>query len=137
MAYVNGNLALQPKRKPEQKPSFRETKKVVIKRKSLPVQEKLLYLFTILIGVIVAGVIIFRYAQIYQMELQIKELTAKQAVLEKQISTLTSEKERLNDPAVLRGMAMSQNMTDPTDESKPLQVKVPDGADRESASAKK
>ena len=60
MAYVNGNLALQPKRKPDQKQqNFRETRKVVVKRKPIPVQEKLLYMFTILVCVVVAGVIIY------------------------------------------------------------------------------
>ncbi|BBH21229.1 hypothetical protein Back11_25740 [Paenibacillus baekrokdamisoli] len=83
MAYVNGNLALQPKRKPEQqKQAFRETRTVVVKRKTLPMQEKLLYMFTILVCVLVAGVIIFRYAQIYQMDLQIKQLTKQQAQMQ-------------------------------------------------------
>ena len=83
MAYVNGNLALQPKRKPDHKQqNFRETRKVVVKRKSIPVQEKLLYMFTILVCVVVAGVIIMRYAQIYQMDLEIKNLTKQQAQME-------------------------------------------------------
>ncbi|WP_371262785.1 cell division initiation protein [Paenibacillus sp. OV219] len=97
---MNGNLALQPKRKtdPKQQPQFRETKKVVVRRKSLPVQEKLLYMFTILVCVVVAGVIIFRYAQIYQMELQIKQLTKQHDELVVEMADLKSQYEKLNDP---------------------------------------
>ncbi|MFC4808281.1 cell division initiation protein [Paenibacillus sp. GCM10023250] len=105
MAYMNGNLALQPKRKPEQKPSYRETKKVVVKRRSIPVQEKLLYLFTILCCVVVAGVIIFRYAQIYQMEQKITTLTKQQAQMQLQIDDLISKREIANDPKVLKEKA--------------------------------
>ncbi|SFI60395.1 Cell division protein FtsL [Paenibacillus sp. UNC496MF] len=105
MAYMNGNLALQPKRKPEQKPSYRETKKVVVKRKSIPVQEKLLYLFTILACVVVAGVIIFRYAQIYQMEQKITTMTKQQAQMQLQIDDLISKREIANDPKVLKDKA--------------------------------
>ncbi|SFS85144.1 septum formation initiator family protein [Paenibacillus sp. BC26] len=116
MAYVNGNLALQPKRKPEQRPQFRETKKVVIKRKSLPVQEKLLYMFTILVCVIVAGVVIFRYAQIYQMELQIKQLTKQHEQLTEQVAFLTSEYEKARDPKNIRDLAGKYGYV-PTDDT--------------------
>ncbi|MBP3964238.1 cell division initiation protein [Paenibacillus lignilyticus] len=122
MAYVNGNLALQPKRKPEQRPQFRETKKVVIKRKSLPVQEKLLYMFTILVCVIVAGVVIFRYAQIYQMELQIKQLTKQHEQLTEQVAFLTSEFEKARDPKNIRDLAEKYGYTYPEDDSSLIKV---------------
>lgn len=107
MAYVNGNLALQPKRKtsPNQQPQFRETKKVVVRRKSLPVQEKLLYMFTILVCVVVAGVIIFRYAQIYQMELQIKQLSKQHDELVVQMADLKAQYEKANDPEKIKKFA--------------------------------
>ncbi|RAP76663.1 septum formation initiator family protein [Paenibacillus montanisoli] len=110
MAYVNGNLAMQPKRKQEPRPQFRETKKVVVKRKSLPMQEKLLYMFTILACVIVAGVIIFRYAQIYQMELEVKKLSNQHVELTEQIAYLTSEYEKAKDPAYIREQAKKQGL---------------------------
>ncbi|SDW87132.1 cell division protein FtsL [Paenibacillus sp. CF384] len=121
MAYVNGNLAMQPKRKPEQRPQFRETKKVVIKRKSLPVQEKLLYMFTILVCVVVAFVVIFRYAQIYQMELEIKQLTKQHEKLTEEVAFLTSEYEKANDPASIRKKAAEDGL-EPDDN--PIKVSV-------------
>lgn len=124
MAYVNGNLAMQPKRKPEQKPSYRETKKVVIKRKSIPVQEKLLYLFTILVCVIVAGVIIFRYAQIYQMEQQISTMSSQVKGLEQQITDLTVKVAKANDPEEIKKKARENNFVDrdSADAGKPFSV---------------
>ncbi|WP_227872382.1 septum formation initiator family protein [Paenibacillus albus] len=110
---MNGNLALQPKRKtdPKQQPQFRETKKVVVRRKSLPVQEKLLYMFTILVCVVVAGVIIFRYAQIYQMELQIKQLTKQHDELVVDMADLKAQYEKLNDPQKVQEFAKDNDMT--------------------------
>lgn len=110
MAYVNGNLALKPKRKQEQDYVIRETKKRIIKRKSLPVQEKLLYLFTVLVCVVVAGVIIFRYAQIYDMNLQIKQLTNEQQTMNVEMADLKRQVEMLSDPERIRKMAETQGM---------------------------
>lgn len=110
MAYVNGNLALQPKKKPQQDTVIRETKKVVVKRKSLPVQEKLLYLFTVLICVVVAGVIIFRYAQIYDMNMQITKLNKEYQTINVELEQMKKQVEMLNDPGRIRKLAESQGM---------------------------
>lgn len=110
MAYMNGNLALQPKRKQNQQPVIRETKKVVVTRKSIPVQEKLLYLFTVLICVVVAGVIIFRYAQIYDMNLEIKQLNNDYQTMNVEMEELKKQVEMLSDPERIRKMAETQGM---------------------------
>ena len=121
MAYVNGNLALQPKRKPDQKQqNFRETRKVVVKRKSIPVQEKLLYMFTILVCVVVAGVIIMRYAQIYQMDLEIKNLTKKQTQMEVDMVELKKQVALNSSPGQIREKAIQLGYVDPEDE--PIKV---------------
>lgn len=110
MAYVNGNLALQPKRKQEQQPAIRETKRVVVTRKTIPVQEKLLYMFTVLVCVAVAGVIIFRYAQIYDMNLKIKQLNNNYQTMNVEMEVLKKQVEKLSDPERIRKMAESQGM---------------------------
>ncbi|MHA6484735.1 cell division protein FtsL [Paenibacillus sp. strain BS8-2] len=125
MAYVNGNLALQPKRKPQQETVIRETKKVVIKRKSLPVQEKLLYLFTVLICVVVAGVIIFRYAQIYDMNLQINKLNNEYQTINVELEEMKKQVELLSDPERIRKLAESQGMVSSLDNG--ITVKTGDG----------
>lgn len=111
MAYVNGNLALQPKRKEnEHEEVYRETKRVVVKRKSLPVGEKLLYLFTILLCVLVAGVIIFRYTQIYDMNMNMKKLNTQYQTLKVETEEMKRQVEMLSDPERIRKMAETQGM---------------------------
>ncbi|CAM4509138.1 cell division protein FtsL [Paenibacillus endophyticus] len=115
MAYVNGNLALQPKRKQNQQPAIKETKRLVKTRKSLPVQEKLLYLFTVLMCVVVAGVIIFRYAQIYDMNLDIKKLNSEYQTMNVEMEDLKKQVEMLSDPERIRELAESQGMVSATE----------------------
>ncbi|MEF2245578.1 MULTISPECIES: cell division protein FtsL [unclassified Paenibacillus] len=111
MAYVNGNLALQPKRKEnDQEEVYRETRKVVVKRKSLPVGEKLLYLFTIVLCVTVAAVIIFRYTQIYDMNMNMKKLNTQYQTLNVEMEELKRQVEMLSDPERIRKMAEMQGM---------------------------
>ncbi len=110
MAYVNGNLALQPKRKQGQQPVIKETKRLVKTRKSLPVQEKLLYMFTVLMCVVVAGVIILRYAQIYDMSLEIKKLNSDYQSMNVEMEDLKKQVEMLSDSERIRKLAETQGM---------------------------
>jgi cell division protein FtsL len=103
-AYIHGSLATQP-REQEPKVKIKETKKLVTRKKTLPIQEKLLYLFTVVICAVVAGVIIWRYAQIYEMNMRIQQvekqiqlLEAENTVLKYKVSEL-SKPERLNELA--------------------------------------
>ncbi|WP_235941412.1 cell division protein FtsL [Paenibacillus puerhi] len=95
-AYMHGNLAVE--QKTEQKAKVQETKRVVYRRKTLPLQEKLLYLFTVFICVIVAGVIILRYAQIYEMSTQIRDIEHKIAKLESENSILKQKLDAAIEP---------------------------------------
>jgi cell division protein FtsL len=110
LAYINGNLALQPKRKQDQQTVIKETKKIVKTRKSIPVQEKLLYMFTVLMCVVVAGVIILRYAQIYDMNIEIKKLNNEYQTMNVEMEDLKKQVEMLSDPERIRKLAESQGM---------------------------
>ncbi|AJY76360.1 cell division protein FtsL [Paenibacillus beijingensis] len=116
MAYTNGNLALQPKRKPDQK-QVRETKRVLVKRKPLPVQEKLLYLFTVALFVVVAGVIIFRYAEVYQLNLEIKNLNKQYAQMTVDMKELQKQVQELSDPERIRKLAENEYGMAPSEDS--------------------
>ncbi|WP_364144448.1 cell division protein FtsL [Paenibacillus sp. LPE1-1-1.1] len=107
---MNGNLAMQPKRKQDQQPAIKETKRLVKTRKSIPVQEKLLYMFTVLMCVVVAGVIIFRYAQIYDMNLEIKKLNNNYQTMNIEMQDLKKQVEMLSDPERIRELAEKQGM---------------------------
>ncbi|CAG7605648.1 Cell division protein FtsL [Paenibacillus solanacearum] len=110
-AYIHGSLAVE--QRSENKVQAKEPKKSVNRNnKSLPVQEKLLYLFTVAICVVVAGLIIWRYAQIYEMntninkiEQKIKQLEAENSVLKHKVDALSSP-ERLGEEAKKLGLVV-------------------------------
>ncbi|MCD9024437.1 cell division protein FtsL [Cohnella silvisoli] len=111
MAYY-GNLALRPERIQEEKVQQTQTthRSKVTRRRSIPIGEKLLYLFTIAVVVVVAGFIIFRYAQIYQInaQIQVKNKTYEQT--SEQMKELQREVERLSDPKLIVEKATAQGM---------------------------
>jgi cell division protein FtsL len=95
MAYTRGNLAVQPKRKEEANPLYREKTKVVTRRMVLPMQEKLLYMLTLTVFVLVAVTLIWRYVHIYDLNKQGQKLDAEIARDKKQIATYQMEKQTL------------------------------------------
>lgn len=114
MAYTNGNLALKPKprqEQPKKQPQYRETKRTVIKKKTLPVREKLLYLFTLILCVLIASVIIFRYAQIYDLSMHTKQLNSQYQTLIVEMEDMKKQVEILNDPERIREIAETQGMS--------------------------
>jgi cell division protein FtsL len=111
MAYY-GNLALRPERVQEERVQPKQTtqKSKVTRRRSIPIGEKLLYMFTIAVVVIIAGFVIFRNAQIYQIngEIQAKNKTYQQT--SEQMKELQREVERLSDPKLIVEKAIAQGM---------------------------
>lgn len=94
--YIQGNLALGERNREQER--VVERKKVVYRKKALPTQEKLLYLFTILVCVVVAGAIIWRYAQIYEVNTKIQQIEDQIKVLENENKQLKLEVFKLQDP---------------------------------------
>ncbi|WP_082053144.1 cell division protein FtsL [Gordoniibacillus kamchatkensis] len=146
-AYIQGNLAVEPKREPSRTVKVKETRKVVYRNKSLPTQEKLLYLFTVAVLVLVAGVILWRYAQIYQMnatilkmQQDIKRIEAENMALKQQIDKGLSP-ERLKELAESYGMVPSdeseQQTPAPSKSTASAQQPQGKGADAKTAGAKK
>lgn len=109
-----GNLALRPERKPEQQPQparkQAQQPSKVVRRRSLPIGEKLLYLFTIAVVVLVACFIIFRYAQIYQINGQIQATTKQYNQMTDETKELQREVERLSDPKRIKDLAEQYGM---------------------------
>ncbi len=114
-AYMHGNLAVE-ERQPERRVKIRETKKTVYRKTAIPAQEKLLYLFTIIICVVVAGVIIWRYAQIYEVNTRIQQIEHQIEQLEVENTTLKLEIAKLQDPDRLIQKGVELGLTFPTDE---------------------
>jgi len=97
MAYY-GNLALKPERKPQETKQQARQRDTVVRRRQLPIGEKLLYLFTIVVCATVAGLIIYRYAEIYQINRQIQDVNKAYETTSGQLKELQREVERLSDP---------------------------------------
>ncbi|MDP4096942.1 hypothetical protein OIN60_09185 [Paenibacillus sp. P96] len=126
MAYTRGNLAVQEKaqqRSPQRR--YRETTKVVTRRKELPIREKLLYLMTV-IGVIAVMVLLAgRYAQIYQLNASIHNKEIAISELKTSIGELKVQKERLENQIV--STAKEQGYIEPTKE--PIRIFTGTAAD--------
>ncbi len=112
MAYTSGNLALKPKRRDnEQEEVIRETRRLVVKKKTIPMGEKLLYLFTVLLCVAIAGLIISRYTQIYDSNMKMKQLNTQYQTLTVEMEEMKRQVEMLSSPERIRKMAEIQGMT--------------------------
>jgi cell division protein FtsL len=114
-AYIHGNLAIE-ERQQQPKVKIRETKKTVYRKSAIPAQEKLLYLFTIAICVIVAGVIIFRYAQIYEVNTKIQQIEQQIEQLKVENTTLKIEVAKLQDPDRMLQKGIELGMISPADD---------------------
>ncbi len=66
----------------------------------------MLYLFTVVLCVIVAGVIIWRYAAIYQMNANILKMQSEIREMQAQNSALKQEVEKLQSPDRLKEEAV-------------------------------
>lgn len=96
MAYMHGNLAFKEKR--EEKARYKETREVVSRKVSLPAGEKLLYLFTIMLCVAVAGGVLWKYSQIYEVNTKLQQIEHEIKQLEKENSILKVETRKLQEP---------------------------------------
>lgn len=110
MAYY-GNLALRPERVEEQRPQQAVRQQTVrpkaAKRRSIPIGEKLLYMFAIVLVVFVAGFVILRYAQIYQINGQVQAATKAYNQATEKAKEYTQQVEQLSDPKRITDWAES------------------------------
>ncbi|ALA43065.1 MULTISPECIES: hypothetical protein [Paenibacillus] len=120
MAYTRGNLAVKERARQEQvqQQRYRETTKVVTRRRELPIREKLLYLLTLVACIVIAGMLISRYAHIYQINYSINTASKDISKLQTNIAQLKIQKERLENQIV--PTAKQQGYIEPTRE--PIRV---------------
>ncbi len=106
--YVQGNLAV--KRKHEPQPVYQERKRKVRRKKSIPTKEKLMYLFMVAICVVIAGFVILRYAQIYEINTNLQMIEKEIRTIESENSTLLLEVNKLSNPERLAEKAKLQGL---------------------------
>lgn len=95
VSYVHGSAALDERK--QERVVYREKKKTVYRRSIVTPQEKLLWMFGIIICVVVAGAILFRYAQIYEINTRIQQMEQEIRKIELENSTLKLEVAKLQD----------------------------------------
>jgi cell division protein FtsL len=111
VAYFHGNLAVDERSQRNRKTSIQQQRRQVTRKKAvIPPQEKLLYLITVLACVIVAIVIISRYAQIYELNTEIKKIQNEMRQLERDNSILKSEISRLGGLEQMQQTGEDQGM---------------------------
>ncbi|WP_411343178.1 hypothetical protein ACE3MZ_16220 [Paenibacillus sp. WLX1005] len=118
MAYTRGNLAVKQKETEKVVRKYRETTKVVVRRSALPMQEKMLYLGTIFACVIIAGIILWRYAYIYEVNKNVQNMASETASLQKQAVQNDLRKHLLENEVVERATALGYIQPD----ADPIQV---------------
>ncbi len=119
MAYTRGNLAVQEKPADKVVRKYRQTTKVVVRRAQLPVQEKMLYLGTVLLCIVIAGIVLWRYSYIYEVNKNIQNMASTTASLQKQITQNDLRKHLLENQVVERATALGYIQPVDTD---PIQV---------------
>ncbi|BCG60245.1 hypothetical protein [Paenibacillus sp. URB8-2] len=113
MAYTRGNLAVQQQREQKVNPRYREKTKVVTRRTTLPMQEKLLYLLTLALFVLVSSVLVWRYVHIYDLNKQAQDLDTEISKAKKQIAVYQKEKQDLEQQVAMK--AREQGYSVPED----------------------
>ncbi|SFB35818.1 cell division protein FtsL [Cohnella sp. OV330] len=112
-----GNLAVREERQPEQKKQQRAASPQTasqVRRKSIPVGEKLLYLLTVFVCVAVAGLILYRNAGLYEMNRNIQKITSEYETSADQSKELQREVDKLRDPARIEKLAKENGFVEPS-----------------------
>lgn len=100
MAYTRGNLAVKPKPAERVSPGYREQTKVVTRRTFIPLKEKMLYLFTVIICVAIASLVLQRYAHIYDLNKQSQRMNSQIKANQLEMAQLELKKQSLKETIV-------------------------------------
>jgi cell division protein FtsL len=100
--YMHGNLAVKEKEIEQQRTAVRETRRVVTHPKTLPAGEKLLLLLLVVVFVLMAGVVVWRYTLIYNMNNQGAKIQASIHDMETENSILKQQIDKLGNPESLQ-----------------------------------
>jgi len=121
MAYTRGNLAVKEKTAARgQNPHYRETTKVVTRRSTLPIREKLLYMVTILFCVGIMGGLLWQNSQLYGIKRQVFNLNTDIQNISVQVKELSIQKEKLEER--IPEEAAKLGYVEPVDEGVHVQV---------------
>lgn len=96
--YTHGNLAVRRDQEHKTTQRYIERTEIVTRKATLPAQEKLLYLFVIVLCVVISGSVIWKYAQIYEINTRMQQIEREIQLLEKENQSLKLEVNKLREP---------------------------------------
>ncbi|AZK46882.1 hypothetical protein [Paenibacillus lentus] len=133
MAYTRGNLAVKEKTQQRgyQSQRYRETTKVVTRKSTLPVREKLLYMFTIVFCVAVMGGLLWQNSKLYGMKRDMYNINSDIQKMNAEMNELMIRKEKLE--VQIPQEAAKLGYTEPNEEG--FHVQVSTGAGSEAANS--
>ncbi|MCR8641924.1 septum formation initiator family protein [Paenibacillus sp. N1-5-1-14] len=118
MAYYQGNLALDEKKRPQRRKEVPKTRTKTTKQQqtypsrktqprvsSIPTKVKLTRLACVALIAIVSVLVMWRYTQLYQTSLSIKKTQQQIKALHSEVSTLKQQVETLQSPERLQQKA--------------------------------
>ncbi|WP_442603764.1 hypothetical protein [Paenibacillus sp. KN14-4R] len=118
MAYYQGNLALDEKKRPQRRKVVPQTQKKTTKQQTypsrkqqprvstIPTKVKLTRLACVALIAIVSVLVMWRYTQLYQTSMSIKDTQQKIKALQSEASTLRQQVEILQSPERLQQKAL-------------------------------
>ncbi|MCG7407804.1 cell division protein FtsL [Paenibacillus sp. ACRRX] len=127
MGYVRGNLAVRPERRPQVQERYKETTKKVVRKASLPMREKMLYLLTIVFYSAVAFMLIARYADIYTLNREIQSSKREVDKMATEMGVLKVKQQQLSDWDRIRQVAEANGLRLPDQPAEIHSFKVDSG----------
>lgn len=112
---MHGSLAVEEHYEPRKTVKIKKTRKVVVRKHQVPAREKLFYLFAIMICVVIAGTIILRHAQIYEVNTKIQHIEKEIERLEMQNKALVLDVRKLQEPSKLYEIGVELGFVQPAD----------------------
>lgn len=104
-AYTRGNLAVEEQNRSQRKVKVRETHKVVYRSRSLPAREKLFCLAAVLLIAFVGGIVISKYALIYQVNKEMYDTKVKIQAVQEDTATKKNMLATFRNPDNLKKLA--------------------------------
>ncbi|MCQ4086110.1 hypothetical protein [Saccharibacillus sp. JS10] len=106
MAQTRGNLAIREREKQQTSQQYRQKTTVVTRRAELPMREKMLYLTSVMIAVVLCSIVAWRYVHIYDLNHQIASVQTQTNQINKNIAQSEREKQELRETIVPQALAM-------------------------------
>lgn len=115
----DGNVAFVP----QTKPKTRSVKRTIVRKKSLPVKEKLLYLGTVIAFVLITNVVLAHQAKLEELNYNIQQVEEQTTQVMAEMTSLEEQAKELLKPERIIEMAKSRGMTYDPDRIRPAQTK--------------